>query len=173
MTQDIPNKVCPKCGGTLWSIQSKILSNGTTAFYTGNCITCLKISRDNLDDNYVRQTAAGYFKKNCKDITPEEFENQKNRMISHRLAKANGCKLKVITNNLADYYNKNKEEILSAMSTPKTSVEQYEALAAIDEAKVEISSTSEIGMMIQKLMKMEKKREEVYSHLKAINELLI
>lgn len=177
MVKNIPNRICPKCGSTQWVMSTRVLSTGEIRDYPSNCVGCMniksQIDRNNISDRYVKTVAANYYHKPYHEITAEEFENQKNRIIAHRLAKAERNKLVTSNNTLADYYDKNKEEILSAMSTPKTSVEQYEALAAIDEAKVEISPTSEIGMMIQKLMKMEKRREEVYSHLKAINELLI
>ena len=93
-------------------------------------------------------------------------------IICKRIAKAERSKETVENHHLVNYYNENKEEILSAASKPRESVEQYESLVAFEESKVEISSSSEIGKIIEKLLKMEKNREDVYSHLKAIGELL-
>ena len=176
MKKDFPDKPCKVCGSTLkYVTYYKDLKGNINE--SGSCVNCHNLQNrdrsESLTDRYVRDMIHNQLHIPYSEISQEMIDLKRKALICKRIAKAEKNKEMVENHHLVNYYNENKEEILLAASKPRESVEQYESLVAFEESKVEISPTSEIGKIIEKLMKMEKRREEVYSHLNAINELLI
>lgn len=175
MKKDFPDKPCKVCGSTLkYVTYNKGVKGNITE--SGCCVKChnlkSKDQRNSLTDRYIRHTINTQLHIPYSEISQEMIDLKRKALICERITNAERKKEMLENHTLVTYYNENKEEILSSVSKPRESVEQYESLVAFEESKVELSPTSEIGKIIEKLMRMEQHREEVYSHLKAINELL-
>lgn len=176
MKKDFPDKPCKVCGSTLKYVNYYKNVKGNIK-ESGSCVNCHNLldreRKKSLTDSYIRNIIHGQTHVPYSEISQEMIDLKRKAIICKRITIAERKKEMLENHRLVNYYNENKEEILSSVSKPRESVEQYESLVAFEESKVELSPTSEIGKIIEKLMKMEKRREEVYSHLNAINELLI